>query len=118
MAATQHDINTNFQKLEKFEGVEFRRWQKKMHFLLTTLKVVYVLSTPRPPEEEENESLETSYRRIKWDNADYICRGHILNGLCMRRSPCRPCRNLPCVCDVKKKEKKTKYPDQKSGSHR
>ncbi|CAH9106213.1 unnamed protein product [Cuscuta europaea] len=82
MAATQRDINTNFQKLEKFEGVEFRRWQKKMHFLLTTLKVVYVLSTPRPPEEEENESLETSRRRIKWDNDDYICRGHILNGMC------------------------------------
>ncbi|CAH9108429.1 unnamed protein product [Cuscuta europaea] len=80
MAATQRDIiNTNFQKFEKFGGVEFRRWQKKMHFLLTTLKVVYVLSTPRPPEEEEKESLETSRRRIKWDYDDYICRGHILN---------------------------------------
>ncbi|CAH9147657.1 unnamed protein product [Cuscuta epithymum] len=82
MAATLRDINTNFQKLEKFEGVEFRRWQKKMHFLLTTLKVVYVLSTLRPPEDDENEALETSRRRIKWDNDDYICRGHILNGMC------------------------------------
>nr|GEV65170.1 hypothetical protein [Tanacetum cinerariifolium] len=26
------------QKLDKFEGHDFRRWQKKMHFLLTTLK--------------------------------------------------------------------------------
>nr|GEV18612.1 zinc finger, CCHC-type [Tanacetum cinerariifolium] len=34
--------------LDKFEGHDFRRWQKKMHFLLTTLKVVYVLTTPMP----------------------------------------------------------------------
>ncbi|CAH9098372.1 unnamed protein product [Cuscuta epithymum] len=50
-----------------------------MHFLLTTLKVVYVLSTSRLPGDDENETLETSRRRIKWDNDDYICRGHILN---------------------------------------
>ncbi|KAK9750003.1 hypothetical protein RND81_02G165400 [Saponaria officinalis] len=42
------EMTTNFGKLDKFEGVDFRRWQKKMHFLLTTLKVVYVLSTPMP----------------------------------------------------------------------
>ncbi|KAL0416798.1 UNVERIFIED_CONTAM: hypothetical protein Slati_3511700 [Sesamum latifolium] len=41
-------MTANFSKLDKFEGVDFRRWQKKMHFLLTTLKVVYVLSTPIP----------------------------------------------------------------------
>nr|GEY04312.1 zinc finger, CCHC-type [Tanacetum cinerariifolium] len=32
--------------LDKFEGHDFRRWQKKMHFLLMTLKVVYVLTIP------------------------------------------------------------------------
>nr|GEV63133.1 zinc finger, CCHC-type [Tanacetum cinerariifolium] len=36
-------MTTKFEKLDKFEGNDFRRWQKKMHFLLTTLKVVYVL---------------------------------------------------------------------------
>nr|GLL21450.1 uncharacterized protein LOC109152108 [Ipomoea trifida] len=51
-----------------------------MHFLLATLKVVYVLSTPKPLE-EENESLEMTCRRLKWENDDYICRGHILNGM-------------------------------------
>nr|GEU42852.1 zinc finger, CCHC-type [Tanacetum cinerariifolium] len=40
------DMTSKFDKLAKFEGHDFRRWQKKMHFLLTTLKVVYVLSTP------------------------------------------------------------------------
>ncbi|KAL0453982.1 UNVERIFIED_CONTAM: Retrovirus-related Pol polyprotein from transposon TNT 1-94 [Sesamum latifolium] len=33
-------MTAKFSKLDKFEGVDFRRWQKKMHFLLTTLKVV------------------------------------------------------------------------------
>nr|GEY16204.1 putative zinc finger, CCHC-type [Tanacetum cinerariifolium] len=56
------------------------RWQKKMHFLLTTLKVVYVLSTPML-EFVEDEPLEQTRRRCKWKNDDYIYCGHILNGM-------------------------------------
>ncbi|GAU30034.1 hypothetical protein TSUD_161200 [Trifolium subterraneum] len=73
-------MTTNFVKLEKFEGGYFNRWQKKMKFLLTTLKVAYVLNTGRPLEMEETTIAQT--REIqKWDNDDYICMGHILNGL-------------------------------------
>ena len=74
------DMTSKFDKLQKFEGQDFRRWQKKMHFLLTTLKVVYVLSTPMP-EFNEEETLEVTRKRSKWENDDYICRGHILNGM-------------------------------------
>ncbi|GJU74541.1 hypothetical protein Tco_1265946 [Tanacetum coccineum] len=35
---TVKDKTLNFGKFDKFEGHDFRRWQKKMHFLLTTLK--------------------------------------------------------------------------------
>nr|GEZ90394.1 hypothetical protein [Tanacetum cinerariifolium] len=56
-------MTTKFDKLVKFEGHDFRRWQKKMHFLLTTLKVVYVLSTPSP-EWHEDETLETTRKRM------------------------------------------------------
>ncbi|GJY86072.1 hypothetical protein Tco_0500098 [Tanacetum coccineum] len=49
-----------------------------MHFLLTTLKVVYVLTTPMP-ELLEDDTVEAIRRRAKWENGDYICRGHILN---------------------------------------
>nr|GEU38507.1 hypothetical protein [Tanacetum cinerariifolium] len=62
------DMTSNFDKLAK-----------KLHFLLTTLKVVYVLSTPSPVWSEK-ETLETTKKRMKWEN-DYICRGHILNGM-------------------------------------
>nr|KAJ0209753.1 hypothetical protein LSAT_V11C400185330 [Lactuca sativa] len=77
------EMTSKFEKLNKFEGKDFHRWQKKMKFLLTTLKVVYVLSTPMPvlPESVEDEPLEATRRRSKWENDDYICRGHILNGM-------------------------------------
>uniref|UniRef100_A0A7C8YYZ5 Zinc finger, CCHC-type n=1 Tax=Opuntia streptacantha TaxID=393608 RepID=A0A7C8YYZ5_OPUST len=78
--ATLQEMTSNFQKLNKFEGVGFRRWQKKMHFLLTTLKVVYILDTPYPIE-TENETLDQARRRSKFENDDYICRGHILNSM-------------------------------------
>ena len=77
---TARSMTNKFVKLDKFEGQDFRRWQKKMHFMLTTLKVVYVLSTPMP-EVMDDEPLEHSRKRSKWENDDYICRGHILNGM-------------------------------------
>ncbi|GJZ96713.1 zinc finger, CCHC-type containing protein [Tanacetum coccineum] len=74
------DMTAKFGKLNKFEGNDFTRWQKKMHFLLTKLKVVYVLSTPMP-EFVEDEPLVQTRRWCKWENDDYIYRGHILNGM-------------------------------------
>ncbi|GJS56079.1 zinc finger, CCHC-type containing protein [Tanacetum coccineum] len=55
--STVKEMTTNFGKLDKFEGHDFRQWQKKMHFLLTTLKVVYVLTTPMP-DLLENDTVE------------------------------------------------------------
>nr|GEZ03529.1 hypothetical protein [Tanacetum cinerariifolium] len=49
-----------------------------MHFLLTTLKVVYVLTTPLP-ELVEDATMEAIRIKAKWENDDYICREHILN---------------------------------------
>uniref|UniRef100_A0A1S3EKZ7 Uncharacterized protein LOC105853099 n=2 Tax=Cicer arietinum TaxID=3827 RepID=A0A1S3EKZ7_CICAR len=80
MAASLKEMTSNFVKLEKFDGGNFIRWQKKMKFLLTTLKVVYVLNTTRPLEKEV-ETLADTRERQKWDNDDYICMGHILNGM-------------------------------------
>ncbi|GJV69392.1 hypothetical protein Tco_1484901 [Tanacetum coccineum] len=74
------DMTMNFGKLDKFKGHDFRRWQKKMHFLLTTLKVVYLLTTPMP-ELVDHATVEAIRIRAKWENDDYICRGHILNGI-------------------------------------
>ncbi|CAM8996966.1 unnamed protein product [Rhodiola kirilowii] len=51
-----------------------------MHFLLTSLKVVHVLSTPIPVV-SDNAPTEVIRKRSKWENDDYICCGHILNGM-------------------------------------
>nr|GEU79105.1 zinc finger, CCHC-type [Tanacetum cinerariifolium] len=75
---TVKEMTTNFGKLNKFVGHDFRRWQKKMHFLLTTLRVVYVLTTPMT-ELFEDATVEAIRIKAKWENDDYICKGHILN---------------------------------------
>ncbi|GKF49966.1 hypothetical protein Tco_0143217 [Tanacetum coccineum] len=54
---------SNFAKLDKFEGVDFRRWQKKMHFLLSSMSVVYVLITPIPEDGGDNPTVEQVKKR-------------------------------------------------------
>ncbi|XP_019194751.1 PREDICTED: uncharacterized protein LOC109188561 [Ipomoea nil] len=80
MSSRLLDFATNFPKLEQFEGVGFRRWQKKMKFLLAALNVAYVLNTPKP-EEREDETLEATHQGLKWENDDLACRVHVLNGM-------------------------------------
>ncbi|GJV19745.1 zinc finger, CCHC-type containing protein [Tanacetum coccineum] len=80
-AAAMKHMASSFAKLEKFEGVDFRRWQKKMHFLLSSMSVVYVLTTLMPDDGGENPTVEQVRKRAKWDNDDYVCRGLILNGM-------------------------------------
>ncbi|GJS79370.1 zinc finger, CCHC-type containing protein [Tanacetum coccineum] len=69
-AAMQH-MASNFAKLDKFKGVDFRRWQKKMHFLLSSMSMVYVLTTLIPEDGDDNPTVEQVRKRAKWDNDDY-----------------------------------------------
>ncbi|GKB71828.1 hypothetical protein Tco_0933240 [Tanacetum coccineum] len=80
IAAIKH-MASNFAKLDKFEGVDFRRWQKKMHFLLFSMSVVYVLTDPILEDGGDDATVEQIRKRAKWDNDDYVCRGLILNGM-------------------------------------
>ena len=81
MAAAMSHMAASFSKLEKFEGVDFRRWQKKMNFLLSSMNVVYVLSTAIPEDHGDDTTVEQIRKRSKWENDDYVCRGLILNGM-------------------------------------
>ncbi|GJR98863.1 hypothetical protein Tco_0271037 [Tanacetum coccineum] len=76
-AAIKHMV-ANFSKLEKFERVDFRRWQKKMHFFLSAMSVVYVLNTPIL-DGEDDARVEQIRRRNRWENGDHMCRAIILN---------------------------------------
>ncbi|GKA16568.1 zinc finger, CCHC-type containing protein [Tanacetum coccineum] len=64
-------VASNFAKLDKFEGVDFRRWQNKMHFLLSSMSVVYVMTTPIPEDGGDDVTVEQIWKRAKWDNDDY-----------------------------------------------
>ncbi|GJU47524.1 zinc finger, CCHC-type containing protein [Tanacetum coccineum] len=51
-----------------------------MHFLLSTMSMVYVLNTPIP-NDEDDATVELIRRRNKWDNDDCVCHVIILNGM-------------------------------------
>ncbi|GJY96943.1 zinc finger, CCHC-type containing protein, partial [Tanacetum coccineum] len=56
-AAAMKHMASNFAKLDKFEEVDFRKWQKKMHFLLSSMSVVYSVESFK----ELWDSLEAKY---------------------------------------------------------
>ncbi|GJW35921.1 zinc finger, CCHC-type containing protein [Tanacetum coccineum] len=78
MAAAMKHMVAKFSKIDMFERVDLRRWHKKMHFLLSSMSVVYVL-TIRMPEDGENATMEQIRKRSKWENDDYVYRDIILN---------------------------------------
>nr|GEX05847.1 hypothetical protein [Tanacetum cinerariifolium] len=64
------NMASNFAKLDKFEGVDFRRWQNKMHFLLSSMSAVYVL-TNSIPDDGDDATMDQIRKRANWDNDDY-----------------------------------------------
>nr|GEV85233.1 zinc finger, CCHC-type [Tanacetum cinerariifolium] len=72
MAAAIKHMASNFSKLEKFKGVDFKRWQKKMHFLLFSMSVVYVLTTPMPEDGGDNRTMDQNVETSKelWDTLE------------------------------------------------
>ncbi|GKE26953.1 hypothetical protein Tco_1442337, partial [Tanacetum coccineum] len=74
VASAMKHMALNFAKLDKFEGVDFRRWQNKMHFLLFSMSVLYMLTTPIPEDGGDDATVKQIRKRAKWDNDDYVCK--------------------------------------------
>ena len=69
------------EKPEKFSGQDFKRWQNKMLFYLTTLSLARFLKED-PPNVNVNEADAQAVRAVQaWKDADYLCRNYVLNGL-------------------------------------
>nr|GEU32187.1 zinc finger, CCHC-type [Tanacetum cinerariifolium] len=66
-AAMKHKA-LNFAKLDKFERMNFRRWQKKMHVLLSSMRVVYVQTTPILDDGGDNPIVKQVRKRAKMLN--------------------------------------------------
>lgn len=60
----------------EFDGGILVVGRKKIHLILTTLKVVYVLITAKLT--EHNVDSVTKTVRTMWEEDDNICKGHII----------------------------------------
>ena len=73
------------EKPEKFNGVDFKRWQQKMLFYLTTLNLARFLKEEAPvPNENEQDwevVLQVTFAIDAWRHSDFLCRNYVLNGL-------------------------------------
>ncbi|KAF3684750.1 putative phosphoserine aminotransferase, chloroplastic-like [Capsicum annuum] len=69
------------EKPEKFSGINFKRWQQKMFFYLTTL-CLQRFTSENAPEVPEGTSDKDRFVIVEtWKHLDFLCRNYILNGL-------------------------------------
>uniref|UniRef100_A0A2N9FEG2 Zinc finger, CCHC-type n=1 Tax=Fagus sylvatica TaxID=28930 RepID=A0A2N9FEG2_FAGSY len=76
-------MNQDFMKLDRFDGTNFTLWKDKLMFLLTALKIAYVLdlnlSKLSEPIDNYSDQLKAECKKRKEDKV--VCKGHILNTL-------------------------------------
>ena len=68
-------------KPEKFNGIDFKRWQQKMLFYLTTLKLTCFIREDAPALKENETDKQVVAAMEAWKHADFLCHNYILNGL-------------------------------------
>ena len=68
------------EKPEKFDGVDFKRWQQKMLFYLITLNLVKVLNEDAP-KAKDGDDMQVIAAIDAWKQSDFLCKNYILNGL-------------------------------------
>ena len=69
------------EKLEKFNGTEFKRWQQKILFYLTTLNLAKFLYENAPNLKENEMDRQVVAAMEAWKHADFLCKNYIPNGL-------------------------------------
>ncbi|KAF3672470.1 hypothetical protein FXO37_07496, partial [Capsicum annuum] len=69
------------EKPEKFAGIDFKRWQQKMFFYLTTLYLQRFASEDAPKVPEGTSDKEHCIIVEAWKHSDFLCRNYILSGL-------------------------------------
>ena len=69
------------EKPEKLNGTEFKRWQQKMLFYLTTLNLARFLHEETDVVKEGETGKQVVAAVDAWKHADFLCRNYILNKL-------------------------------------
>ena len=74
-------IPNHGEKLEKFNGTDFKRWQQNMLFYLTTLNLARFLNEDGPKLDVAETDKEKLAAVDAWNHSDFLCRNYVLNGL-------------------------------------
>ena len=74
-------IPSHGEKLERFNGTDFKRWQQKMLFYLTTLNLARFLNEDGPKLDIGEIDKEKLAVVDGWNHSDFLCRNYVLNGL-------------------------------------
>ena len=68
-------------KLEKFNGLNFKRWQYKMLFYLTTLNLMRFLAEDAPNLKEDEHTIQVISIVDAWKRYDFLCMNYVMNAL-------------------------------------
>ncbi|XP_060200082.1 uncharacterized protein LOC132628300 [Lycium barbarum] len=69
------------EKSKVFFSIDFKRWQQKMFFYLTTLSLQKFITDDVPVPPEETPDNERFIVVKAWNHSDFLCKNYILNGL-------------------------------------
>ncbi|CAH9125353.1 unnamed protein product [Cuscuta epithymum] len=73
--------SNSVEKPEKFNGLNFKRWQQKMLFYLTTLGLARFLTEDAPVVTGSEVDVQSLNAVEAWKHSDFLCRNYVLNGL-------------------------------------
>ncbi|GKC92121.1 hypothetical protein Tco_1157563 [Tanacetum coccineum] len=84
-APATNTVANHAERPEKFNGQNFKRWQQKMFFYLTTLGLARFLkeTVPQvePPAEGQSSNAQAVQAVEAWKHSDFLCHNYVLNGL-------------------------------------
>ena len=69
------------EKLDKFNGLNFKRWSYKMLFYLTTLNLVKFFTEDAPKLKKDEHDIQVISVVDAWKHSDFLFRNYIMNAL-------------------------------------
>ena len=69
------------EKLDKFSRLNFKRWQQKMFFYLTTLNLARFLKEEALKLNEDEHDIQVIGVVDAWKHSDFLCRNYVMNAL-------------------------------------
>ncbi|KAL2541818.1 Uncharacterized protein Adt_02796 [Abeliophyllum distichum] len=83
VAPTSHVIVplNHGEKLEKFNGLNCKRWQQKILFYLTTLNLARFLTKDALKLKQGERDIQAVSTVEAWKHSDFLCQNYVMNGL-------------------------------------